>query len=181
TVRLEEVIAPIAGTATARAASCAARGLVTDEPEPLVAAAALYGQAGRPLYQLLCAEWAGASLARAQRQDDAIAQLRVALDLAVALEAEHDGRRLQAALRELGVRLGSRRRGRRDVTGWDALTDAEQQVAILVGEGLRNPEIAERLFISRRTVESHVSHLYTKLAVSTRVALANLVRERHPV
>ena len=151
----------------------------SEAPELLVAASGLYAEAERPLYQMLCAEWAGVSMVRAQRKDDAVPVLREALELALGLDADRDARRLQATLRDLGVRVGSRQVKRRGGTGWESLTDAERDIAVLVGDGLRNPEIAERLFVSRRTVESHVSHLYAKLQVSTRVALANEVRERH--
>lgn len=64
------------------------------------------------------------------------------------------------------------RYGDRPVTGWESLTRAEHAVAALVGEGLPNAEIAERLYISRRTVETHVSRLYQKLQLKGRVTLA---------
>jgi DNA-binding CsgD family transcriptional regulator len=46
------------------------------------------------------------------------------------------------------------------------------RVARLVGEGLTNPQVGERLFISPRTVQSHLSHIFDKLGISTRAELA---------
>ena len=65
-------------------------------------------------------------------------------------------------------------RPRRPVTGWAALTDAERRVAQLVAEGLANREVAERLFLSRYTVETHLKHAFAKLGVSSRTELATL-------
>jgi DNA-binding NarL/FixJ family response regulator len=48
-------------------------------------------------------------------------------------------------------------------------------VAGLVGEGLSNPQIAERLFVSRRTVQTHVAHIFVKLDIASRAQLAALV------
>ncbi len=56
--------------------------------------------------------------------------------------------------------------------GWDSLTPAEMRVAALVAYGLSNPEIGERLLVSRRTVQAHLSHIYAKLGVAGRVELA---------
>ena len=68
------------------------------------------------------------------------------------------------------------RRGRgerkRPSTGWAALTPAELDVVRLVSEGLGNKDIATRLFISPRTVETHLTHVYTKLGLVSRVQLA---------
>lgn len=63
-------------------------------------------------------------------------------------------------------------RPRRPVTGWDALTGAERRVAQLVADGLANREVAERLFLSRYTVETHLKHAFAKLGVSSRAGLA---------
>lgn len=59
-----------------------------------------------------------------------------------------------------------------DPKAWDSLTPAEQQVARLVADGLTNSAVAEQLFISKHTVESHLKHIFTKLGITSRVALA---------
>lgn len=60
------------------------------------------------------------------------------------------------------------------------LTAREAQIAALVGEGLSNREIAERLVISRRTVDAHVDHIYQKLDISSRVQLVVWLRSNSP-
>jgi predicted ATPase/class 3 adenylate cyclase/DNA-binding CsgD family transcriptional regulator len=61
---------------------------------------------------------------------------------------------------------------RRPPSGWGALTPTECEVVRLVSEGLANKDIATRLFVSPRTVQSHLTHIYNKLGVSSRVQLA---------
>jgi predicted ATPase/class 3 adenylate cyclase/DNA-binding CsgD family transcriptional regulator len=63
---------------------------------------------------------------------------------------------------------------KRPATGWASLTPTEGQVVRLVSEGLTNNDVAARLFISPRTVQSHLTHVYTKLGLTSRV---QLVRE----
>ena len=60
---------------------------------------------------------------------------------------------------------------KRPATGWASLTPAERDVARLVCEGLANKEIAARLFVSPRTVQAHLSHIYAKLGIASRVQL----------
>jgi DNA-binding CsgD family transcriptional regulator len=68
------------------------------------------------------------------------------------------------------------RRGRgtrsRPASGWASLTPAERDVAGLVADGLANKRIAERLLVSPRTVQNHLTHIYTKLGLNSRVQLA---------
>jgi DNA-binding CsgD family transcriptional regulator len=97
-----------------------------------------------------------------------------AVDQFQASGARRGERRVDAALRDLGVARGRRDSRSRPATGWDALTPTELKVARLAAEGLTNPEIGRRLFISPRTVETHLSHAYAKLGVSSRVALAGI-------
>ncbi|OPE47600.1 helix-turn-helix transcriptional regulator [Mycobacterium intermedium] len=67
----------------------------------------------------------------------------------------------------------------RPAGGWDALTPAELDVIRLLGEGLANKDIAARLFISPRTVQSHLTHVYNKLGVSSRVQLVQEAARRN--
>src|SRR6201993_1255120 len=62
---------------------------------------------------------------------------------------------------------------KRPTSGWGSLTPTEREVVRLVSEGLPNKDIAARLFISSRTVESHLTHVYTKLGLTSRVQLAH--------
>ncbi len=61
---------------------------------------------------------------------------------------------------------------KRPASGWASLTPAELDVVRLVGEGLGNKDIATRLFVSPRTVQSHLTHVYTKFGLTSRVQLA---------
>lgn len=63
--------------------------------------------------------------------------------------------------------------------GWASLTPKENEVVALVSRGMSNPEIASELFISRRTVEAHLSHVFRKLDVTNRTQLARRAIERH--
>lgn len=60
----------------------------------------------------------------------------------------------------------------REATGWGSLTKSEREVARLVAEGLTNREIGERLFVSHRTVDTHVRHILAKLGITSRRELA---------
>jgi len=74
---------------------------------------------------------------------------------------------------EEAIAYAQRGRGerKRPATGWDSLTPMELDVVRLVAEGLGNKDIGARLFISPRTVQSHLTHVYAKLGLSSRVQL----------
>jgi pimeloyl-ACP methyl ester carboxylesterase/DNA-binding CsgD family transcriptional regulator len=94
-------------------------------------------------------------------------------DTDAVLEAiERFARRFGGERRAAGA--GPYPRPTRSATGWGSLTEAERRIALLVAEGLSNPAIAARLFVSRHTIESHLKHAYAKLGVSSRVELAAL-------
>jgi DNA-binding CsgD family transcriptional regulator len=156
-------------------------GFATGDPEKLLDAADILRGADRPLYQAYAQEAAAAVLAAdrsADRTTEARAALAAALDLYDRLDATWDASRARARLREAGIRSRRPVLAQRAKTGWEALTDTERKVAELVAEGYSNPDIAARMFISRRTVQSHVSSILTKLNVTSRVELA-VTASRH--
>jgi predicted ATPase/DNA-binding CsgD family transcriptional regulator len=67
---------------------------------------------------------------------------------------------------------------RRPASGWDSLTPTELEVARLVAEGLHNPQIADRLFVSPETIKTHVSNILAKLGVTNRTELAAAAARR---
>jgi DNA-binding CsgD family transcriptional regulator len=105
------------------------------------------------------------------RHDAAVAELCTALGDNDFDEAWAEGASLSM---EEAIAFVQRGRGerKRPATGWASLTPTELDVVRLVGEGLSNKDIAARLFVSPRTAESHLSHVYSKLGLSSRVQLA---------
>ncbi len=109
--------------------------------------------------RLLYGEW----LRRERRRVDSREQLRAALEKLTAMGAAGFADR---AARELQASGATARK--RDVEQRDALTPQEVQIARLAQEGLSNPEIGARLFISPRTVEWHLHKVFTKLDIRSR-------------
>ena len=74
---------------------------------------------------------------------------------------------------EEAIAYAQRGRGqrKRPVSGWASLTPTERNVVRLVCDGLGNKDVATRLFVSPRTVQTHLTHVYTKLGLSSRVQL----------
>jgi DNA-binding CsgD family transcriptional regulator/tetratricopeptide (TPR) repeat protein len=172
------VVADRAGTASARAAALRCRGLLTADAGLLLAAAAEYARGSRVPHRALALEEAAAAQAGQGRVPEAAASLAEALASFDALGAVRDAARVTAALRAAGVRRGVRGARRRPASGWASLTATELQVARLAAEGLTNPQIAQRLYISRYTVETHLKHVFAKLSLTSRVQLAAEVARR---
>jgi DNA-binding CsgD family transcriptional regulator len=81
---------------------------------------------------------------------------------------------------DAAVTYAMRSRGERGrpAIGWLSLTPAEREIARLVADGLANKDIASRLSISPRTVQTHLTHIYAKLGVTSRVQLAQEAARR---
>ncbi len=176
--RAEQVTAAVEGVArgsnvaSQQGAALRCRGLLAGDSALLARASASYSQAGRPLGAALAHEESGVLLALEGRVETAIAPLEAAAAAFERLDAGRDLARAEATLRQLGVRRGKRGTRGRPRTGWASLTDTEVRIVELVSEGLSNPQIGERLFVSRRTVQTHLAHVFSKLDISSRAQLA---------
>jgi DNA-binding CsgD family transcriptional regulator/tetratricopeptide (TPR) repeat protein len=158
------------GAGSVQANAALVRGVAERDSEALLAAADGYRQARRPLFEGYAYECAALVLAHGGSLPEARTALNTALDRYEGLDAGTDTARAEGYLREWG---GRRRRARpRPRTGWAALTTTERKVARFVAEGRSNPDIAEQMYLSRRTVQSHVSSILAKLGLASRVELA---------
>lgn len=161
--------AALATLAAARVA--AARGQPEPAAERLERALHTFSRLGLPL-ETARVRLELATLHAQRRPELAVVEARAALAGFEALGAMADADAAAALLRSLGAagRTGPKRVG--------LLTKREQEVLRLVGLGLSNPEIAQRLFISRKTAARHVSNLLAKLGLRNRAeAVAYAVRE----
>ena len=99
--------------------------------------------------------------------------LNEAIDRYGSLGAVWDIGRAERRLRALGIRRGAHGpRPHRAAFGWEALTPTELKIADQVAQGQSTPKIAESMFLSRRTVQTHVSHILSKLGARSRVEIA---------
>jgi DNA-binding CsgD family transcriptional regulator len=163
--------------ARAAAASLRCQALLTSDPLPLQDAIAHYRTAG-PAAELPAAlEDLAVVLAERGRHDDARAALNEAVSLYEDMQARWDIRRAEGRLRQHGVTIKRGTRGRRatrPTSGWEALTPTEVKIAALVARGDSTLDIARDMFLSRRTVQTYISHILVKLDAKSRV---DIVRE----
>jgi DNA-binding CsgD family transcriptional regulator len=169
----EVALAPEVPTVRSLALRC--QGMVDGETQPMLEAVSLARQAPLLVEHAGACEDAARLLAQADRRDESAALLTEALERYEQAGADAWAGRVRGRLRALGVRPGPRGSRRRPAGGWESLTSTEQAVSRLVAEGLTNGAVARRLYISPHTVNTHLRHVFTKLGVSNRVALAAVV------
>jgi len=160
---------------TVRALALRCQGLAGGEAEPLIEAVAFARRAPLLVEHAGACEDAAALLARGGRRNEAVALLAEALERYEQAGAGAWAGRVRARLRALGVRPAPRGPRRRPAGGWQSLTATERAVSLLVAEGLTNGAVARQLYISPHTVNTHLRHVFAKLGVSNRVALAAVV------
>jgi DNA-binding NarL/FixJ family response regulator len=144
--------------------------------ERALASAVAAREIGAPIEDALAGTLVGRALADVGQRDRAVDELRRA---AATFEACGALRYRDSVERELG-KLGRRphrrtRAGNANGTGVESLTDRELQLTSLVVDRKTNPEIAAELFLSQKTVETHLRNIFRKVGVSSRVELARAV------
>jgi DNA-binding CsgD family transcriptional regulator len=161
--------------ASARANCLRCRGLLAAQDGNLDAALGAYGDALSwhdrtpiPLDRARTLLALGAVQRRAMRRREARATLEQALALFEQIGATLWANRARSELQRIS--------GRAPAAG--ALTPAEERVALLVAEGRTNREVAAALFLSDRTVEGHLSHIFAKLGIRHRAEVARALAER---
>ena len=127
-----------------------------------------------PLPAARCRTLAGVALAAAGRRDEGVAELTRAESELSQLGAARYRDEAARELRRLGERVSARQR-RGGGEGLDALSGRERQIAELVAEGRTNREIGAEVFLSEKTIEGHLTRIFAKLGVTSRVEVAEAV------
>lgn len=165
----------------ARAVVLLARGDAGDAADAARESAALGARAGNPLLSARARIVVGRSLVASGDREDGIAELEGAL---ATLSGCGAGREVDAAARELrrlGRHVTRRVRPAPGGVGVSALSAREREVAEHVATGKTNRAVAAALFLSEKTVESHLARMYDKLGVRSRTELAVALRREEPV
>ncbi len=177
-----EIAAAIAATEAVPEKVIAAlrcQGLVDTDPEPLSRAVDIARTgAALPLRLANALEDNAVVLAHHDHAKDARASFLEAVGIYQELGATWDITRAEARMRTLGIRRGVRGSRQRPSKGWESLTPTELKVANLVARGLSNPDIGVELYLSRRTVQTHVSHILAKLLAHSRGEIMRIAAEQ---
>jgi DNA-binding CsgD family transcriptional regulator len=154
-----------------------ASGLANGDADALSEAVRLFAPGSRPLALAAAYEDLGLAEQRDRISDSGAESFTQSLVLFARAGATSDAARLRGRLRGLGIR----RRvisAEKPTGGWAALTQSENAVAQLVADGFTNREVAEHLFISPHTVNTHLRQVFAKLQINSRVDLTRLAAER---
>jgi DNA-binding CsgD family transcriptional regulator/tetratricopeptide (TPR) repeat protein len=171
TCRAEAAAESTPARATAAARRCA--GLLTCDPAELRHAVAHYRTVGPALELAGALEDLAVVLAAQGEAEEAKLAFNEAADHYTGFGATWDISRGERRLRAFGLRRGVRGPRRpRGATGWAALSPTELKIASQISLGLSTPKIADDMFLSRRTVQSHIASILKKLGARSRVDIA---------
>jgi ATP/maltotriose-dependent transcriptional regulator MalT len=169
-----DAIERLSETATTRSMAATillCRGMAEADLAKLLEAVGILRGSARPLDLAVACEQASGALATGGEVERARELRQEAIAIYERLGAHRDVRLASEALGDGGP--ARKRRGRsRPVAGWESLSPTERRVVVLVAEGLSNAAVAARMFVSTRTVETHLYHLFRKLSVTSRLELA---------
>jgi DNA-binding NarL/FixJ family response regulator len=158
--------------------------LVREEPEAAaelaLAAAEAAGRLSARIDRAVSRELAGRALRAAGEEERAVEQFTLAAEEFDECKAPRHRDRVEKELGQLGHRLSRRSRPGADSGGLESLTGREREVAQLLVDRLTNAEIAKELFLSEKTIESHLRNIFRKLDVGSRVEVAKLVEGSAP-
>jgi DNA-binding CsgD family transcriptional regulator len=172
TMTLQDLAFQNPGVPSLARASCHADGLLQDDPDMLLDVATHHR---RPWLAASASEDAALALYSQGRSGHLVrSALERALDGYTRTAASNDSARIRRRLRAIDRRDRNGRAGIRPVSGWASLTEAERRVALAVAEGLTNAQAADRLCLSRHTVDFHLRQTFRKLDIRSRVELARL-------
>ena len=160
----------------AAAAVALASGDPATAADRALAAAAGADEVGARVDAARARTLAGRALAAAGEQDRAMAELERAANELGACAARRYREEAEHEMRKLGRRFARRSRARKPRgEGLETLTERELEVARLVVDRCTNPEIASALFLSEKTIETHLRNIFRKLDVSSRADVARTV------
>jgi DNA-binding NarL/FixJ family response regulator/tetratricopeptide (TPR) repeat protein len=165
---------PMSMAQRAAAAVALASGAPDEAAEHALVAAQAAQDVGAPIEEGLARTLAGRAMAAAGDREAAVAQLRLAADALAACGSVRHRDAAERELRKLGQRH-QRRTARGQGNGLASLSERELEVARLVVDRHTNNQIAAELFLSTKTVETHLRNIFIKLGVSSRVELARVV------
>jgi DNA-binding CsgD family transcriptional regulator len=173
--RLEDFATRHPGFPFLDCAALHARAVLDGDPDTALRAVAASSGDPRSLVRAAVLEDAGRLLPEA-RAAEAVPLLETALASYAGAGAERDAARVRRLLRARGVRPPAG--GPRSAPDWPELTESEFAVVSLAAQGATNREVAERLYLSPYTVNSHLRHVFAKLGIRSRVELARLAAAR---
>jgi DNA-binding CsgD family transcriptional regulator len=171
--RIAEGLAEMAGATGAAADAAIAMfgaGVAAGDVDQIVGSISVFDPAIQPLARARVGEEAARHLWAAGREEEAASTLDAARRTWADCGAIADAQRAGELFKALGVRRPHT--SARPTAGWAALTPTELRIADLVATGAANTAIATELGVSRRTVETHLRHVYAKIGVASRVQLA---------
>ncbi len=174
----EAVGLPMAGAMATLAAAALDldRGQPSEAAERALSAATALEAVGNVFDAATSRLLAGRALAEAGEHDRAVAELEVAAAAFDSFGSHRYRQQTERELRKLGRSVHRRTRpGKADGSGIDSLTERELQIARLVLDRKTNPQIAAELFLSSKTVETHLRNTFRKLGVASRVDVARVV------